>query len=206
MCRQEQHLITSIMLGDLVAHGGHQFVYGWYLRHTIGAEILLWLMGRTEELDCQRGVSPHFSFRASKAPHAHHLSLLHPASLFCHHLSAVTESSGIWRRERECQLALTSLTNLFFPSQKPRITCSWFFSVTMLGTPDLFSPLQFKCGNGSVCITIVPALHDGVHKTAVKAVYIPHTRERYKERGRAREDVTFTLKRFCLHCRNGGRP
>lgn len=59
------------MLGDLVAHGGHQFVYGWYLRHTIRAEILLRLMGRTEGLDCQRSVSPHFSFPASKVPPVH---------------------------------------------------------------------------------------------------------------------------------------
>lgn len=59
------------MLGDPVAHCGHQFVYGWYLRHTIRAEILLWLMGRTEGLDCQRSVSPHFSFQASKAHPAH---------------------------------------------------------------------------------------------------------------------------------------
>lgn len=59
------------MLSDLVAHGGHQFVYGWYLRHTIGAEILLWLMGRTEGLDCQRSVISHFSFQASEVPPAH---------------------------------------------------------------------------------------------------------------------------------------
>lgn len=62
MREQKQHLITPIMLGDLVAHSGHQFVYGWYLRHTICAKILLWLMGRTEGLDCQRCMSPHFSF------------------------------------------------------------------------------------------------------------------------------------------------
>lgn len=30
----------------------------------------------------------------------------------------VTESPGIWRRERECQLALAVLTNLFLPPQK----------------------------------------------------------------------------------------
>lgn len=56
------------MLADLVAHGGHQFVYGWYLRLTIRAEILLRLMGWTEGLDCQHGVSTHFSFQVSKVP------------------------------------------------------------------------------------------------------------------------------------------
>lgn len=100
------------MLGDLVAHGGHQFVYGWYLRHTICAEILLWLMGRTEGLDCQRSVSPHFSFRASEVQPA--LPYYNPNSLYCHHLSVEMESFGRWRRVGECQLALAFLTNLFF--------------------------------------------------------------------------------------------
>lgn len=117
MCKQEQNLITTTMLGDPLAHCGHQFVYGWYLRYTIHAEILLWLMGRTEGLDCQRSVSPHFSFQASKVPPC--APLLHLTSLFCHHLSMVTESLGIWRRERECQLALVFLTNLFLSPQGP---------------------------------------------------------------------------------------
>lgn len=56
------------MLADPVAHGGHQFVYGWYLRLTIRAEILLRLMGWTEGLDCQHSVSTHFSFQVSKVP------------------------------------------------------------------------------------------------------------------------------------------
>lgn len=68
------------MLGDLVAHGGHQFVYGWYLRHTIRAEILLRLMGRTEGLDCQHSVSTHFSFQMSKVPPVHPCYTLPPCS------------------------------------------------------------------------------------------------------------------------------
>lgn len=74
MCKEERHLITSIMLGDLVPHGGHQFVYGWYLRHGIRAGILLRLMGRTEGLDCQRGASPHFSYQVSEVTPHHHPS------------------------------------------------------------------------------------------------------------------------------------
>lgn len=147
MCKQEQHLITSIMLGDLVAHGGHQFVYGWYLRHTIRAEILLWLMGRTERLDCQRSVSPHFSFQASKVPPC--APLLHPTSLFCHHLSMVTESPGIWRRERECQLALAFLTNLFFLTTKALDNLFLIPLCHNVGGTGFVLLLQFKCENGS---------------------------------------------------------
>lgn len=116
MCKEEQHLITSIMLGDLVPRSGHQFVYGWYLRHAIRAGILLRLMGRTEGLACQRGTSTHFSYQVSEVPPVN--LLLHPTSQFCHHLSMATESPGIWRRERECQLALAFLTNRFFLNTK----------------------------------------------------------------------------------------
>lgn len=127
MCKHERHLITSIMPADPVAHGGHRFVYGWYLRLATRAEILLRLMGRTEGLDCQHGVSTHFSFRVSEVPPVQPLQ--HPTSLLCHHLSALTESPGIWRREGECQLALARLTNRFLPQQRPWTTCSRFLSM-----------------------------------------------------------------------------
>lgn len=116
MCKEERHLITSIMLGDLVPRSGHQFVYGWYLRHAIRAGILLRLMGRTEGLDCQHGTGTHFSYQVSEVPPVN--LLLHPTSQFCHHLSMAAESPGIWRRERECQLALAFLTNGFFSQHK----------------------------------------------------------------------------------------
>lgn len=79
MGKQEQHLITSIMPCDLVAHGGRQFVYGWYLRHANRAEILFRLMGRTEGLDCQRSMSPHFSSGASEVPPVRPCYVLPPA-------------------------------------------------------------------------------------------------------------------------------
>lgn len=101
------------MLGDLTPHNVHQFVFGWYLEHTLRAGILLQLMGRTEGLECQHSVSTHFSFELSEVPPR--APLLNPTSLFCHHLSMVTESPGILKRERERQLALAFLANLFFP-------------------------------------------------------------------------------------------
>lgn len=100
MCEQERHLITSIMLGDLAALCGHQFVYGWYLRHTIRAEILLWLMGRTEGLDCQSGVSPHFSFQASKVPPAHPCIQPPISAIICQWWLSSLEYRGVWERER----------------------------------------------------------------------------------------------------------
>lgn len=153
MYKQKRHLITSIMLGDLVAHRGHQFVYGWYLRHTICAEILLWLMGRTEGLDCQHGVSPHFSFQASKVRPA--LPYYTQTSLFCHHLSVQTESSGIWRRDRECQLALASLTILFFSSHNSLGQLVPNFSLSKRRGNWIFFSAQFQAykWDNRVCIS-----------------------------------------------------
>lgn len=89
--------------------------------------------------------------------------LLHPTSLFCHHLSVVTESPGIWRRERECQLALAFLTNLFFSAQRPWITCSWFLSVIMSEALNLFCYNSgVKMGQVHVISLVLWCMHEAM--------------------------------------------
>lgn len=110
------------MLGDLVAHSGHQFVYGWYLRHTMCAKILLWLMGLTEGLDCQRIVSPHFSFRPSEVRPA--LPYYNPTSLFCRHVSG---DGVLWKTKAWWRVSISishSDKSGSLITQRPWITCS----------------------------------------------------------------------------------
>lgn len=152
MCKEEQHLITSIMLGDLVPHGGHQLVYGWYLRHAIRAGILLRLMGWTEGLDCQHGASTHFSYQVSEVPPSAtpstpNLPVL-PSSVNGDWVSWNTEA---WKR---VSISISfSWQIAFFSTQRPWTTSSQFLFVTSLAAEDLVK----KWGKCMCSASIEPA-------------------------------------------------
>lgn len=136
MCKEEQHLISSIMLGDLMPHGGHQFVYGWYLWHAIRAGILLRLMGWTEGLDCQCSVSTHFSFQVSEVPpRATPATPNLPVPP-----SSVNGDWVSWNMEAWKRVSISisfSWQMVFFSTQRPWTTSSQFLSVTLLAAEDL---------------------------------------------------------------------
>lgn len=136
MCKEEQHLITYIMLGDLVPHGGYQFVYGWYLRHAIRAGMLLRLMGWTEGLDCQCGTSTHFSYQVSEVPPS-----APPATPNLPGLPSSVNGDWVsWNMEAWKRVSISisySWQIVFFSTQRPWTTSPQFLSVTLLAAEDL---------------------------------------------------------------------
>lgn len=106
----------------------------------------------------------------------------------------VTESPGIWRRERECQLALAVLTNLFLPPQKALDNLFLIPLCHIVGSTGFVLLLQSSVEMGQAHVHKFGFL-DSVHtyKTMVISECIlqrqKHT-HKHREKERDEEDVS----------------